>query len=339
MSDKSSSDTDLTIAPVSDRNAVRPSTSPLVAVVGADGFVGGGLAKALRSEDSLQTKKVVYGPAADEDIHISRAEGLLRQADVILNCGGFRVRLGCDYQDYQSSHKGSTSVFVPWIKKDAVLIHISSASVLGKGHGLGNHTPPDPATFPAPGYALAKLEEERYLEEVSIECGFRVIFLRPAVLYSAQGAGMVATIIGLARRGISLQLHPRGARQHLAHMDLLADVVGRVLQDDAVPNLSCFVVADPFTVTNRELEDIIRQFQQRKGLPLPLPVHWLSALLRRTFHSRHPRLDLKTMGEILGVMASDIVYDPSETYRLLKVDPSRYSIDKTLLPAIVESLK
>lgn len=45
------------------------------------------------------------------------------------------------------------------------------------------------------------------------------------------------------------------------------------------------------------------------------------------------------MGEILGVMAGDIVYDPVETYQLLGIDPSHYTIDKTLLPAIAETLK
>src|SRR6266851_1111920 len=321
------------------RAATKESAKRLITIVGADGFVGGGLAKALQVDSAYQMERVVYGPAADGDIHISRAEALLRRADIIINCGGFRVRPGCDFRDYQRSHEGSTSVLVPWIRKEALLIHISSASVLGKGEDLGNHGRPNPMTFPSPGYALAKLEEDQYLEKASKERGFRVIILRPAVLYSPQGAGMVATIIGLAKRGISLRLYPRNARQHLAHVDLLANVVRRVIQHNRLPNLSCLVVADPYTVTNRQLEAMIRQVQQKRGLPLPLPIHWMSALLRRSFHSKTPMLDLKTMGEILGVMASDTVYDPSETYRLLDIDPLQYSIDETLRPLIAEALK
>ena len=136
---------------------VRQAT--LTAVVGADGFVGSGLASALGA------KRIVYGPTLDGDVHIARAKELLGQADVVINCGGFRVRPGCDYGDYQRSHEGSTSAFAPWIRKDALLLHISSASVLGKGQGLGNQTPPNPETFPSPAYALAKLEEDRYLEK------------------------------------------------------------------------------------------------------------------------------------------------------------------------------
>jgi nucleoside-diphosphate-sugar epimerase len=306
---------------------------PLIAVVGADGFVGGGLASALGAE------RIVYGPVRKGDTHIGRAEELMRRADVVVNCGGFRVRPGCSYADYQASHQGSTSVFVPWIRKGALLLHTSSASVLGRGQGLGNHQPPNPETFPSPAYARAKLEEDRYLEEESARRGFRVIFLRPAVVYSRQGAGMVDTLLRLAARGIRLRLYPREARHHLVHMDLLAEVARRVIRRADIPDRSTLVVADPYTVTNRELEEMIRPALRKRSVPVPLPVHWLSATLRFAFHSRNPRLDLRTKGEVFGVLSMDTVYDPSETFRLLGIDPAQYSLEKTLEPLIAESLR
>jgi hypothetical protein len=65
----------------------------------------------------------------------------------------------------------------------------------------------------------------------------------------------------------------------------------------------------------------------------------MSALLCSTFGSKNPRLDFKTIGQILGVVAADIVYDPSETYRILGIDAALYEIGKTLIPVVVESLK
>jgi nucleoside-diphosphate-sugar epimerase len=288
---------------------------------------------------ALGAKRIVYGAIRDGDTHIAQAEELLRRADVVINCGGFRVRPGCDYADYRRSHEGSTSVFAPWVRKDALLLHISSASVLGRGKGLGNRTPPNPQTFPSAAYALAKLEQDHYLTRVAGERGFRVVFLRPAVVYSQQGAGMVDTMLKLAKRGIALRLYPREARHHLVHMNLLADVARRIInRRDSVPNLSTWVVADPYTVTNRELEAMIRSALQKRYYPLPLPVHWISALLRHTFHSRNAKLDLKTWGEIFGVLAMDTVYDPEETFRLLGIDPSQYTVEKTLQPMIYEAL-
>src|SRR5262245_42582776 len=99
---------------------------PLIAVVGADGFVGGGLAEA------LQAKGGVYGPPGNGDTPISQAAELLKNADVVVNAGGFRVRRGLTYTDYQHCHQGATSALVPRIRKGALLVHISSAHVLGK---------------------------------------------------------------------------------------------------------------------------------------------------------------------------------------------------------------
>jgi nucleoside-diphosphate-sugar epimerase len=309
------------------------STKPLVVVVGADGFVGGGLARALGA------RRVVYGPCREDDVHVSQAAELLRSADVVVNAGGFRVRPGCNDADYRRSHQGATAVFVPWIRKGARMIHISSASVLGTGQHLGNGTPPNPATFPSPSYATAKLEQDGYLATIAAERGFKVILLRPAVVYSAQGAGMIDTMLRLAQRGVALRLYPRGARHHLCNMDLLAEVTRRVIERDDLPHMSCFVVADPYTVENRELESLIRGAVQRPTVTVPLPLPWMTAVLRRGFRSSVPRLDLRTRGEIFGVLHMDTVYDPSESFERLGIDPASYAIEKTLLPVIQRTLR
>src|SRR5215470_18052461 len=121
------------------------STQPLIAVVGADGFVGSGFAAALRCN------RIVYGACRDGDIHISQAEELLKKADVIINAGGFRVRRGFTYAQYRRCHEEANSVFLPWVRKGALLIHMSSAHVLGKSRykKLGNDAPPNPKTYPS----------------------------------------------------------------------------------------------------------------------------------------------------------------------------------------------
>jgi nucleoside-diphosphate-sugar epimerase len=311
------------------------STGPFIVVVGADGFLGAGLAEA------LQARRVVYGPARDSDIPVTQAEAVLRKADVIINAGGFRVRAGCAYPDYQRSHEGATSNIARWVRKGALFVHLSSASVLGKSKDqkLGNQTPPNPRSFPSPAYALAKLEADQFVQRMSAEREFRVIFLRPAAVYSPQGAGMVDTVLKLAKRGIILRLYPLDARHHLCHLNLLVEVARRAIeQGDDLPHLSCLVAADPYTVTNRELEAMILQYLPRKSRSFPVPLPLMSTLLRHSFHSRNPRLDLRTWGEIFGVLHLDTAYDPFETYHLLGIDPSRYSLDKTLKPLIQQAL-
>ncbi|MEP7015315.1 MAG: NAD-dependent epimerase/dehydratase family protein [Verrucomicrobiota bacterium] len=312
----------------------RKSAPRSIVVVGADGFVGGGLAK------GLSTTKITYGQPRDDEIHISQAAPLLRNADVIINTGGFRIQPGCGYADYQRSHEGATAAIIAHIRPGALLIQISSASVLGKSttRSLGPRATPAPETFPSPSYAMAKFEADRFLVRAAAERDFRVVFLRPATVYSKDGAGIIGTLIKLAKRGIILRLYPHEARQHFCCMRLLVDVVGRVIEHD-VPHLTGLLVADPYAITNRELEAIIRLYTPTSKLVLPIPANWLSTLLTRTVRSKNPKLDLRTWGEIFGVLNLDTVYDPTETYTLLGIDPAQYSLERTLQPVIKEAVR
>jgi nucleoside-diphosphate-sugar epimerase len=298
--------------------------------------VGGHLAEA------LQAKRVVYGHCRNGDVHVSQAEGLLRKADVIINAGGFRVRRGLTLADYRRSHEGATSAIVPWIHKGALLLHISSAHVLGKSKHirLGNRTPPNPTTYPSSEYALAKLEADRFVERAAVKLGFRVILLRPTILYARPGdTSLPDNLCQLAKRGIILRLYPRDARHHLCHSDILVEVVRRILERDELPNLSSFVVADPYTVTSRELERMIVQYLGRRSRIVPVPTPWMSTVLRNTFHSKNPKFDLRTWGDIFGVFHLDTVYDPFETFRTLGIDSSAYSLEKGLEPLIRQALQ
>jgi nucleoside-diphosphate-sugar epimerase len=305
-------------------------------VVGADGFVGGGLAEALGAA------RVVYGPCREGDVHVTRAEGLLEGADVIINAGGFRVRRGLTYEDYRRCHEVATRALIPRIRRDALFVHMSSAHVLGKSPGRAvNHlTAPDPTTYPSAEYALAKLEADRLVERAAAERGFRAAFLRPTILYGRRDdTSLPDNLCKLARRGAALRLHPRDARHHLCHLDLLADVCRRVIAREDLPSPLTLLVSDPYTVTSRDLEEMIGRHLGRRALTIPVLAPLLSTLLRRTMHSRNPKYDLRTWGDILGVFYLDTVYDSSETFRLLEIDPARYAREETLEPFIRQALE
>jgi nucleoside-diphosphate-sugar epimerase len=309
---------------------------PLIAVVGADGFVGGGFA------DGLGAKRVVYADCRNGDIHISEAKELLSKADVIINAGGFRVRRGLTYSDYQRCHAGANAVFVPWVRKDALFIHMSSAHVLGKSkrEKLGNYARPNPNTYPSAEYALAKLEADLEIEKAALKRGFRAIFLRPTILYARPGdTSLPDNLCKWAKGGNILRLYPRDARHHLCHLDILVEVARRVIAQNDLPNLSRLVVADPYTITSRELENMIAKYLARPARTIPVPSPLLSAVLRLFFHSRNPKYDLRTWGDIFGVFHLDTQYDPFETFRLLHIDPSQYSRDKTIEPFIRQALR
>ncbi len=313
------------------------ASKPLIAVVGADGFVGSGLAAALGAE------RVVYGPCrSDRDVHISQAEPLLRQADVVVNASGFRVRRGLTLDDYRRCHQGSTSAFVPWVRKGALFIHMSSAHVLGKSRTekLGNDATPRPESYPSAIYSIAKYECDQYLKKEADERGFKVVYLRPTILWERLGdTSMIDNLCKLARRGTMLRLYPRKARHHLCNLNILMEVACRLVEyNSEVPHGTALVVADPYTVTSEELEAMMLRYAQKKPTVVPIPSQLCHALVRLLPHSSTPALDFKTWGDIFGVFCLDTVYDPSQTFRMLRIDPSRYAMEKTLEPFVRQAL-
>jgi nucleoside-diphosphate-sugar epimerase len=304
------------------------SSRPSIVVVGADGFVGSEFA------ECLQAQRVVYGPCRQGEVHITRAEELLRKADVVINAGGFRVRRGLTLDDYRRCHQQAIAAFVPWIREGSLFLHMSSAHVLGKSKNqkLGNHTPPNPTTYPSAAYAIAKLEADEFLRNQA-ESAFRLIYLRPTILWARPGdTSLIDNLAQLAKRGIMPRLYPRDARHHLCNLKILVDVARQVIERRDVPHLSTLVVADPYTITSRQLEALISQYTRHKTVPFPVPAQLMSTLLQHSFSSKNPKLDLKTWGDIFGVLHLDTVYDPFETFGLLGIDPSRYSLETTLKP-------
>jgi nucleoside-diphosphate-sugar epimerase len=311
---------------------------PLIAVVGADGFVGTGLSAALGAE------RVMYGEATKPgEIHISKAEPLLREADVIVNSSGFRVRRGLTIDDYRRCHQGATSVFVPWVKKDALFIHMSSAHVLGKDTAkpMGNDAVPHPETYPSAIYSIAKYECDQYLKKEADERGFKLVYLRPTILWLRQGdTSLIDNLLKLVLRGTMLRLYPREARHHFCNLGILMEVAQRLAENpDAVPHGTGLVVADPFTITSRELEAMFLRYAPKRPMQIPIPATFMSALVSLLPHSSNPTLDFKTWGDIFGVLHLDTVYDPSETFRMLKIDPARWAMSKTLEPFVRQVLQ
>jgi nucleoside-diphosphate-sugar epimerase len=304
-------------------------------VVGADGFVGGALAA------GLDAVRVVYRKPRGEEVHIERAGPLLSKADVVVNAAGFRVRRGLDLEDYRKCHVVATASLTPYLRPGALLVHISSAHVLGRSRhrNPGNDSVPQPATYPCHEYAIAKYETDLFLEKAASLRDFRVVFLRPTILYAEQGDGsLIDNLLQLKKGGLGLRLYPRSSRHHFCHMSLLVEVAKRVVVTP-LPQFSKLVVADPYTITSAELEKLLQRYFPASGITLPVPTSWLSPLLTRSFHSKNPKRDLATWGQILGVLHLDTEYDSGETFRLLDIDPEPYSMARTLLPLIEGALQ
>lgn len=295
----------------------------MTVVVGADGVVGSEIASALGAF------RVVFRVPRPGEVSIDAADELLRGAGVVVNASGFRVRPGLTESDYRRSHAGAVERLVHRLSKGALLIQISSASVLGKGvkgteaaRGMER-----PDSFGCPSYALAKLEAEECAREAAASAGLRLAILRPAILYGSKPDGMVGTLLSVAARGVLLRLVPSSHRHHLCSFPLLLDAV-RSIARSGEASVAPLVLADPFVLTSDDLAATVASVHPPRVV-LPFPAALAGSILRRFPRVSSPRLDLRTWGEILSILAMDTVYDPAETYRLLGLDPARFSRSRT----------
>jgi UDP-glucose 4-epimerase len=305
----------------------------VIAVVGSDGFVGKVLA------DALGASRIVFRAPGQGETSIDSADRVLADSEVVVNASGFRVRPGLGAADYRRSHAEAVARLVPRLARGSLLVHLSSASVLGREptHPLSSDPEGHPETFGCPAYAIAKREAEVVAREATAAAGVGVVVLRPAVLYGPEPDGMVGTLLDLARRGVLLRLLPSRHRHHLCSIPLLQEAV-RTLAARREAIEPPLLLADPFVVTTAEIVALIRSIH-RPRLLLPFPAGALGAVMRLMPRSRFPRLDLRTWGEILCILALDTVYDARETYRLLELDPGRFSRDRTwerLIRGLVE---
>jgi nucleoside-diphosphate-sugar epimerase len=296
----------------------------VIAVVGAEGTVGGTLAAALGAT------RVVYREPRAGEVALYAADSVLRDASVVVNAGGFRVRPGLGDADYRRSHGEEVARLVPRLSRGALFLQISSASVLGKDPSRplgGNGAEGRPETFGCPAYARSKRDAEDVARREAVPRGVKVTVLRPAVLYGPVPDGMIGTLLALAGKGLLLRLVPGRHRHHLCSFPLLVEVVSRLVRKEEGRNAP-LVVADPFVLTSEEITEAIRAVR-RPRISVPFPAGAAGAALRLLPRARASRLDLRTWGEILGILALDTVYDPSGTFRDLSIDPSVFSRERT----------
>ena len=295
----------------------------MIAVVGADGVVGNVLAAA------LDARRIVFRAPGPGEIATGDADETLRSASVVINASGFRVRPGLSADDYRRSHAEAVARLVPRLSKGALLVQVSSASVLGRdpARPLGNSGAGRPESFGSPAYALAKREAEETAREATAAAGVRLAILRPAILYGSSPDGMLGTLLVLARKGILLRLAPAAHRHHLCSFPLLVEAV-KALSRRGEGVEKPLVLADPFFLTNADLAEAVQSVHGAR-VTLPFPAALAGSILRLFPRSTSPRLDLRTWGEILGILALDTVYDPAETYRLLAIEPARFARART----------
>jgi nucleoside-diphosphate-sugar epimerase len=308
-----------------------------IVVVGADGVVGGILARA------LDAVRVVHRAPRTGEHAIADAGDVVASARVVVNAQGFRPRPGMSARQLDDSHGPATAKLLDRMSAGQTLVHVSSAAVLGvaRDGAVSGEWPAAPESFPMPAYAVSKWRAERVAVEQGGARGLRTLVLRPAVVFEHPADGMLATLVRLAHeRNVVLRLLPSRARHHFCSAPLLG-AVARALVGSALPRPcahgDAFTVADPFVVTNAQLrEQLCLPLVRRLHLEIPVYPRTASTVLARLAGLRGP--DLAAQAEVFGVLGMDVRYDARATFERLGLEPRDFDVDRTWRPFVAATL-
>ncbi len=234
----------------------------LIAITGANGFIGSFLVRSLESDGS-RVRRLVRNGGVDGRCHAvgdlaAEPEWLesLRGVDTVVHCAAFAEK--------PEGPLATERLFR--VNRDAVaalakacqdvgvrrLIFLSSVKVYGEvSSDQGGFSEADTLS-PDDDYGMSKAEAEQLLLAGGCAKNLDVCVLRLPLVYGPGVKGNFARLMRLAYRGMPLPLASVDNRRSLLGLDNLAAVVAALVLDERKLN-DVFNVADPTTMSTPEL--------------------------------------------------------------------------------------
>ena len=245
--------------------------SGIVAVTGADGFIGRACMPALahagaqlrglvRSLSIDTAARPAYLPAGDLAAMSEPAmRALLRDARAVVHLAGHAHRASASHEALRAVNVDATARLARAAAAEDVghFVFASSVKVNGEtslpGHPLRESDPPTPLD----DYGASKWAAERALAAIAEESGMRVTALRLPLTYGPHAKANVAALARAVRRGMPLPLAGIHNRRSILGTANLASALVALLTSEAdhgeAGRATTYFVADGEAVSTTEL--------------------------------------------------------------------------------------
>jgi len=262
----------------------------VVAVTGANGFVGRALIPALAERGCKPLGLVRSGPVANSiaigDI-CSKTEwsDALVGVDSVIHCAA-RVHVMKDHAanplaEFRRVNTEGTKRLAQQAVQAGVrrLVYVSTIKVNGESTHYPAASPHKFTAFDTPSptdpYAVSKYEAETHLHEISARSGLEVVVVRPPLVYGPGVGGNFRSLVDAIRQGRPLPLGRVNNRRSLLGLSNLVDLLAVcATHPDAVGQT--FLASDDDDLSTPELVRRIARALERKARLLSVPI----ALLR-----------------------------------------------------------
>lgn len=305
----------------------------LVAVTGANGFVGGALCRALM-ERQIAVRALTRSGSSGDAVHAVGELGpdtdwgrSLQGVDCVVHCAA-RVHM-LDDQDpdplqafrrvnVEGSRSLALAAAAAGVRR---LVFVSSLKVHGEQTGPGHPFSADMPPRPEDAYGLSKWEAEQALSEVSSATGVELVVVRPPLIY---GPGAKANFLRLVRwvaRGWPLPFGAIDNRRSLLALGNLTDLLQLCTVHPHAAG-QVFLASDDHDLSTPELIRCIAGALERPARLWPVPVPWLRTAGRWTGRSEQ-------FERLIGSLQVNI----GHTKEVLGWTP-RLTVDRAMLLAV-----
>jgi nucleoside-diphosphate-sugar epimerase len=267
----------------------------MIAVTGANGFVGRALIEQLRAE-GVPVRAVVRQVTDPQEVGVGAIgpytdwTAALDGVDCVIHCAAHVHQMGQAPQDAEEQYQQINTQGTAWLATEAArlgvrrLVFVSSVKVMGEASPPGAPWRISDPPHPEDPYGRSKWAAEQALWEVSSQSGLEVVIVRPPLVY---GPGVKANFRSLMRwvqRGWPLPFGAIHNHRSLVALDNLISVLALCARAPRAAGQT-FFVSDGHDLSTNELARAIARACGRQALLLPVPPAWLRLAGRMTGRS------------------------------------------------------
>lgn len=260
------------------------AAAPVIAVTGADGFVGRATVARLRAA-GLKARPLHRAQLGDLASDAPIPDDALRGCSAVIHLAARAHVMADKGMDgaalYDAVNVGGSLKLLAAARRAGVarFVFVSSIKVAAEATAPGTAIGIDAPAAPVGAYAISKAQAERRLREESE--GIELVIVRPTLVYGPGVKANMRALIGAVARGMPLPLGGIANARSLISVNNLADAL-RVCAVHAAAPGHAWVVADGPAVSTPRLVRAIAAASGRRARLLDVPLPLMRALGRLT---------------------------------------------------------
>ncbi len=302
----------------------------LIAITGANGFLGSALCKELSfrkiNHRKLQRKEEENATVIDSIGPKTQWSKTLMGVDTVIHCAGFAHQNKSDSQRNlllydEINHKGTINLAKQAAEEGVKrFIFISSIKVNGESsfaipfRSTDKVNPKDP-------YSISKQKAEKGLKRIAKNGKMEIVIIRPPLIYGPSAKGNFKKLIKFINLGLPLPIKKINNKKSFIYIGNLVDFIIECIYSPAASDQT-FLISDDIVISTKDLVEKIAFYLNKKIYIFYFPELFLTFALKML-----GKKDL--INKFLGNLAIDNHY----AYKTIKWKPP-YTFDEGIKKTI-----